>query len=57
VGVEDTLTVQEAHLIGHHVKDAIRAGLPAVHDVLVHIEPASRHHHDPAAETAEPVVE
>lgn len=43
VGVEDTLTVKEAHLIGHHVKDAICAGLPAVHDVLVHIEPTSRH--------------
>jgi len=57
VGVEDTLTVQEAHLIGHHVKDAIRAALPAVHDVLVHIEPASRHHHDPAVEAAEPVIE
>ncbi len=45
VGVEDTLTVEEGHLIGHHVKDAIRAALPAVHDVLVHIEPASRHQH------------
>lgn len=51
VGVEDTLSVQEAHLIGHHVKDAIRADLPAVHDVLVHIEPASRHHNEP------PIVE
>jgi cation diffusion facilitator family transporter len=43
VGVEDTLSVKEAHLIGHNVKDAIRAELPIVHDVLVHIEPASRH--------------
>jgi cation diffusion facilitator family transporter len=46
VGVEDTLTVQEGHLIAHHVKDAIRADNPAVHDVLVHIEPASRHQGD-----------
>lgn len=52
VGVEDTLTVQEAHLIGHHVKDAIRADFPAVHDVLVHIEPASRHHQTPMVEVA-----
>lgn len=43
VGVEDSLTVQEGHLIGHHVKDAICAAMPVVHDVLVHIEPASRH--------------
>lgn len=43
VGVEDTLTVEQAHLIGHRVKDAIRAAIPAVQDVLVHIEPASRH--------------
>ncbi len=43
VGVEDTLTVAEGHLIAHHVKDAIREAIPAIHDVLVHIEPASRH--------------
>jgi len=43
VGVEDTLTVAQGHLIAHHVKDAIRADNPAIHDVLVHIEPASRH--------------
>lgn len=47
VGVEDTLPVKEAHLIGHHVKDAIRLEIPAVHDVLVHIEPASRHRQAP----------
>lgn len=45
VGVEDTLTVQQGHLIAHDVKDAIRADNPAIHDVLVHIEPASRHSH------------
>ncbi len=45
VGVEDTLTVQQGHLIAHDVKDAIRADNPAIHDVLVHIEPASRHNH------------
>lgn len=43
VGVEDSLTVAQGHLIAHHVKDAIREDNPAIHDVLVHIEPASRH--------------
>ena len=43
VGVDDTLTVQQGHYIAHLVKDAIRADNPAIHDVLVHIEPASRH--------------
>lgn len=50
VGVEDTLSVQQGHLIAHHVKDAIRDGLPVVQDVLVHIEPASRHHITPPVE-------
>jgi len=43
VRVEGTLTVQQGHFIAHQVKDAIRADNPAVLDVLVHIEPTSRH--------------
>ena len=39
VGVEAELTVREGHRIAHDVKDAIRAGNPAIADVLVHIEP------------------
>ncbi|MBI5772976.1 MAG: cation transporter [Verrucomicrobia bacterium] len=39
VEVNPQLTVQAAHAIAHAVKDRIRAELPAVRDVLVHIEP------------------
>src|SRR6266571_3937972 len=37
--VDPAMTVERAHGIGHVVKDRIRAALPDVHDVLVHIEP------------------
>jgi cation diffusion facilitator family transporter len=37
--VDPQMTVQKGHEIAHQVKDHIRAQLPAVHDVLVHIEP------------------
>jgi cation diffusion facilitator family transporter len=40
VGVRAELTVREGHRIAHEVKDAIRAGNPAIADVLVHIEPS-----------------
>ena len=40
VEVAPEMTVQRAHDIAHQVKDRVRAELPAVHDVLVHIEPA-----------------
>ena len=40
VEVDPQMTVQRAHQIAHEVKDTIRRELPAVHDVLVHIEPA-----------------
>jgi len=36
------MTVQRAHEIAHDVKDKVRRELPAVHDVLVHIEPAGQ---------------
>lgn len=39
IGVDADLTVRTGHQIGHDVKDAIRAGNPAMADVLVHIEP------------------
>jgi cation diffusion facilitator family transporter len=42
VAVDGSLTVTEGHRIAHSVKDAIRAGYPAVADVLVHIEPVDR---------------
>jgi cation diffusion facilitator family transporter len=39
VEVDPLISVQQGHEIAHHVKDKIRAAVPAVHDVLVHIEP------------------
>jgi len=42
VEVDPQMTVQRAHQIAHQVKDTIRRELPAVHDVLVHIEPAGQ---------------
>lgn len=39
VEVDPLMTVERAHLISHQVKDAVRAEVPAVTDVLVHIEP------------------
>jgi cation diffusion facilitator family transporter len=40
--VDPQMTVQRSHDIAHDVKDRIRGQVPAVRDVLVHIEPASR---------------
>jgi cation diffusion facilitator family transporter len=40
VEVDPQMTVAHAHEIAHHVKDRVRAQLPAVRDVLVHIEPS-----------------
>jgi len=37
--VDPEMTVRRSHEIAHAIKDQVRAGLPAVHDVLVHIEP------------------
>jgi cation diffusion facilitator family transporter len=39
VVVNANLSVLEGHDISHRVKDAIRASLPEVSDVLIHIEP------------------
>jgi divalent metal cation (Fe/Co/Zn/Cd) transporter len=40
--VNPGMTVEHAHDIAHLVKDTIRERLPAVRDVLVHIEPSLR---------------
>ncbi len=42
VRVDDELTVRQGHDISHRVKDAVRAQLPQVRDVLVHLEPSRR---------------
>jgi len=39
VVVNPQMTVEHSHRIGHDVKDKLRAKIPAVRDVLVHIEP------------------
>ena len=42
VEVHPQMTVERAHGIAHSVKDKVRAQLPAVYDVLVHIEPSGQ---------------
>jgi cation diffusion facilitator family transporter len=41
IEVDPRITVQEGHNIAHRVKDKVRAAVPAVHDVLVHVEPSA----------------
>lgn len=38
--VDGDLSVRDGHRIAHAVKDAIRAQIPKINDVLVHIEPS-----------------
>jgi cation diffusion facilitator family transporter len=40
VEVDPEMSVQQAHRIAHEVKDKVRDTVPAVRDVLVHIEPS-----------------
>jgi len=40
VEVDPRMTVHDAHGIAHRIKDAVRARIPQIADVLVHIEPA-----------------
>jgi divalent metal cation (Fe/Co/Zn/Cd) transporter len=42
VEVDPDMTVRRSHEIAHDVKDMIRGQIPAVRDVLVHIEPARK---------------
>ena len=42
VEVDPEMTVQRAHEIAHDVKDKVRNALPAVYDVLIHVEPAGQ---------------
>lgn len=39
IEADPSITLAQAHLLGHEVKDAILEALPAVLDVLVHMEP------------------
>ena len=39
VEVDPRMTVENSHRIGHEVKDRVRAEIPSVRDVLIHIEP------------------
>jgi divalent metal cation (Fe/Co/Zn/Cd) transporter len=39
VEVDPEMTVVRSHEIAHAVKDKIRVQIPAVNDVLIHIEP------------------
>ncbi len=39
VEVQPEMTVERSHRIGHEVKNKVRAEIPSVRDVLVHIEP------------------
>jgi cation diffusion facilitator family transporter len=41
VEVDPAMSVRAAHRLAHEVKDAVRAGIPNVEDVLIHIEPAA----------------
>ena len=40
VHVNPTMTVLDSHTLAHAVKDSIRAEMPHVYDVLIHIEPS-----------------
>ncbi len=42
VEVDPLMTVQRSHQIAHEVKNKIREEIRAVHDVLIHIEPAGQ---------------
>ena len=42
IEVDPRMTVRQAHEVAHQVKHAVQAQVPAIRDVLVHIEPAGR---------------
>lgn len=39
IRVDPAMSVRDAHALSHLVKDSVRARLPAVRDVLIHVEP------------------
>ena len=39
IEVDPQMTVENSHRIGHEVKNKVRAEIPSVRDVLIHIEP------------------
>jgi cation diffusion facilitator family transporter len=39
VEVDPQMTVNDSHRLGHEVKDKVRAEIPSIRDVLIHIEP------------------
>lgn len=49
VEVQAEMTVEQAHGVAHDVKDAVRAAMPNVQDVLVHIEPHANGSRQPEA--------
>jgi cation diffusion facilitator family transporter len=51
IEVDGSLTVREAHALAHRVEEAIKADLPNVFDIMVHVEPdeAGRSKHSPEA--------
>lgn len=40
--VDPCMSVRDAHKIAHDVKDAVKAAIPSVADVLIHVEPHAR---------------
>ena len=44
VGLDPTLSIQEAHAIAHHVSTEIQRQVPAVMDAVVHAEPVGAEH-------------
>ncbi len=49
VEVDPGMTVRDAHALAHDVKEAIRAEMPSVQDVLIHVEPHNAKADVPAA--------
>jgi len=49
VEVDPSMTVERSHEIAHEVKNKVRSRIPAVQDVLVHIEPTKKTKNEPAA--------
>jgi divalent metal cation (Fe/Co/Zn/Cd) transporter len=37
--VDGSITVEEGHNIAHHLKDRLKAEIPELIDILIHIEP------------------